>query len=189
MLRAPNKPFQRIAAKDAAPAEWRRQNSESMSAVISGLIGGAIAVALTTYVARRVGKAAVPGQLRFGMFMWILGVGCLGLSLLPIVITQLGNDRDLWAKVALFIGFGLGAVYCFGEAAFVRGNFDAEGISFSTPWTGLKSEKWKDLESVELNDWASWYTLTFKSGSKIRLSRYLSGHLSALEMVETVHEF
>jgi len=33
-----------------------------------------------------------------------------------------------------------------------------------------------------LNDWCSWYTLKFKSGKTIRLSRYLSGHLSALEL-------
>jgi hypothetical protein len=160
-----------------------------MSAVISGLIGGAIAVALTIYVERRVGKATVPGQLRFGLFMWILAVACLGFSLLPVVMTMLGNDQEFWAKAALFIGFGVGAFYCFGEAAFVSGNFDSERISYSTPWTGLKSETWKDLESVALNDWAGWYTLTFKSGSKIRLSRYLSGHMSALELVRITHEF
>lgn len=160
-----------------------------MSAVISGLIGGAIAVALTTYVARRVGKATVPGKLRFGLVMWILALACLGLSLLPIVMTVLGNDKDFWAKVALFIGFGVGAFYCFGEATFVRGTFDSERISYSTPWTGSKSETWKELESVELNDWAGWYTLTFKSGSKIRLSRFLSGHMSALELAGIAHKF
>ena len=40
-----------------------------MSAVINGLVGGAIAVALTTYVARKVGKGERHGQLRFGPFM------------------------------------------------------------------------------------------------------------------------
>lgn len=160
-----------------------------MSAVVSGLIGGAIAVAVTTYVARRVGKASVPGQLRFGPFMWILAVACLGLSLLPVVVTVLGNDEEFWAKAALFIGFGVGAFYCFAEAAFVRGNFDSEGISYSTPWTGSKSENWKDLESVALNDWAAWYTLTFKSGTKIRLSRYLTGHMSVLELIAVAHKF
>lgn len=160
-----------------------------MSAIISGLLGGAIAAAITTYVARRVGKATVPGQLRFGLFMWILAVGCLGFSLLPIVMTALGNDKDFWAKAALFIGFGVSAIYCFGEAAFVGGHFDSEGISYSTPWTGSKSETWKDLESVALNDLGSWYTLTFKSGTKIRLSRYLSGHMSVLELIGVAHKF
>lgn len=153
-----------------------------MSADIIGLVGGTIAIVLTSYVARRVGKAAVLGKLHFGPFMWILAVACLAFSLLPIVSTVLGNDKDFWAKAALFIAFGVGAVYFFGEAALVRGNFDSTRISYSTPWTGSKSEFWTDLESVSLNDWAGWYTLTFRSGRKIRLSRYLSGHMSALEM-------
>lgn len=160
-----------------------------MSAVISGVIGGAMAVALTAYVARRVGRSTVPGQLHFGMLMWVLAVACLALSLLLGAMIWLDNDKDLWAKIALFVGFGVGAICCFGEAAFVGGSFDEGGISFSTPWTGVKREKWKDLQSVETNDWASWYTLTFKSGSKIRLSRYLSGHLSALKMIERAREF
>jgi len=156
-----------------------------MSAIVSGLIGAAVSVALTAYVASRVGKSAVQGQLRFGKFMWILGLACLALSLLPIALTLFAHhDKEFWAKMALFIGFGAGAVYSFGEAAFVHGTFDEEGITFFTPWTGRKIEKWKDLESVEMNDWCSWYTLTFKSGKKVRLSTYLSGHLSALEMAD-----
>ncbi len=121
--------------------------------------------------------------------MWLLAVACLGFSLLPVVMTLLGNDDEFGAKAALFVCFGGGAIYSFGEAAFVRGSFDSERISYSTPWTGPKSEAWKDLESVKLNDMAAWYTLTFKSGSKIRLSRYLSGHMSALEMVGDAHKF
>ena len=156
-----------------------------MSGVISGLIGGAIAVAVTAYVSRKVGRSGEPGQLRFGGFMWILGFGCLALALLPVALTVWGgDDKELVAKLLLFIGFGTGTIYCFGEVAFVHGTFDEEGIYFSTPWTGKKREKWADLVSIELNDWCSWYTLTFSSGSKIRLSRYLEGHLSALEVAE-----
>src|SRR5262245_45526074 len=157
----------------------------SVTSVISGLIGGLVAVLLTAYIAKRVGRSAAPGQLSYGPFLWGLAVVCLVLALLPIAMTLFwGHEKDFWAKVALAMGFGLGAIYCFGEAAFVRGTFDEDGIVFSTPWTGLKREKWKDLASVEFNSWCSWYTLTFKSGSKIRLSRYLGGHLSALEMLE-----
>jgi hypothetical protein len=38
-----------------------------MSGIVSGLIGGAIVAALTAYIAKNVGKAGAPGQLRFGM--------------------------------------------------------------------------------------------------------------------------
>lgn len=40
---------------------------------------------------------------------------------------------------------------------------------------------WRRGAFIQLNDWAGWYTLTFKSGKKIRLSRWLSGHLAALD--------
>jgi len=156
-----------------------------MSGVVSGLIGGAIAVALTTYIAKRVGRSGHPGQLKFGPIMWGLGVVCLTLAIFPIAVTLLaGHDKDFWAKVGLFVGFGAGGIYCLLEAALVRGSFDDEGIHFTTPWTGTKNEKWRDLVSLELNDWCSWYTITFSSGAKIRLSRYLNGHLSALEAAD-----
>ena len=153
-----------------------------MSAIISGLVGGAVAVAVTAFIAKSVGKGSPGGQLRFGAFLWVLGLACLALALFPIGLTVFaGHQRDFWPKVGLFVGFGAGAIYCFAEALFVHGKFDADHIEFSTPWTGRKHEQWSDLLSVELNDWCQWYTLTFASGKKIRLSRYLSGHISALE--------
>jgi hypothetical protein len=156
-----------------------------MSGIISGLLGALIAGFLTQYIAAKVGKGGEPGQLRFGAAMWVLGLGCSAFALFPIASTLFwGQDKDLWAKIGLFVCFGLGAVYSFGEAAFARGGFDEQGIWFSTPWTGLKRERWENLETIELNDWASWYTFTFSTGTKIRLSRYLIGHISAIEMAE-----
>lgn len=154
-----------------------------MSGMVSGIIGGAIAMALTAYMAKKVGRQGDPGQLRFGAFIWILGGACLLLAGLPVGVTVFaGDEEELVAKGALFVGFGLGAVYLFGEAAFVRGTFDEEGIDFYTPWTGRNQEKWNDLESVKFNGWMSWYTLKFRSGNKIRLSRFMWGHLSAPDM-------
>ena len=153
-----------------------------MRSIISGLIGGAVAVALTAYIARRVGNAGEPGVLRFGPVMWVLATGCLAMAVLPAAALVSDPGKEFWAKVCLVLGFGLSAVYCFAEAAFARGTFDQNGIVFRTPWTGVKREQWRDLVSVEQNDYCSWYALTFKSGRTIRLSRYLSGHLSALKM-------
>lgn len=153
-----------------------------MSSIVSGLIGGVVAVALTSYIANRVGKSGEKGQLSFGPFLWGLAFACLAFSLFPLAFILLGDHhKEFWAKFGLFVGFGAGAIYCFGEVIFVRGRFDDHEIHFSTPWTGQKDERWCDLVSVQENDWCNWYTLTFKSGAKIRFSRYLSGHLSALE--------
>ena len=157
---------------------------DSIRPIITGLLGGAIAVFLTVYISKKVGESAKAGQLHFTKFMCSLGVGCLLIALLPIGLTLLGHDKEFWAKVFLFVGFGVGAIYCIGEFLFVRGSFDREGIEFFTPWTGLKKEVWTDLTSMELNDTCSWYTLTFKSGKKIRLSKYLAGHYSAVKIAE-----
>lgn len=152
--------------------------------IISGLLGGVTAVYLTIYISKQVGKSTATNQLHFTKFMWGLAITCLLLALFPIGLTLAGHEKELWAKVSLFIGFGAGAIYCFGEARFVRGSFDSKGIEFYTPWTGVKKEKWNDLISIEVNDLCSWHTLTFKSGKKIRLSKYLAGHHSALEIAE-----
>lgn len=94
-----------------------------------------------------------------------------------------GSEGQLLARLFLLLGFGLAAIYCFGEAAFVKGSYNDEEIEFFTPWTGLKKETWNNLESIEFNSWVSWYTLSFRSGKRIRLSRYLSGHLSLLDLL------
>jgi hypothetical protein len=153
-----------------------------MRPIITGLIGGLISVLLTVYIAKRVGRGGKPGELRFGGFMWALGAGCLAFAFLPVVVTLAGNDKEFWAKVALFLAFGFGAVYCFGEAAFVRGTFNEEGIEYHTPWTGSKRERWSDLVSVDFVASCSWYTLTFANGKKVRLSQYLQGHMSVVEL-------
>ena len=159
-----------------------------MRSIISGLVGGLVAAMLTAFIAKRIGKASAPGTLKFGLVLWVIATCCLVFAVFVAMTFFANHDKDVWARVALSAGFGVGAIYCFAEAAFVRGRFDETGITFSTPWTGSKSEKWVDLVSIKLNDSANWYTLTFKSGNKIRLSRYLSGHLSALEMASAQSE-
>jgi hypothetical protein len=156
----------------------------STRSIISSLVGGFLTVVLTMYVTRRVGTGGRPGELRFGGFMWVLGVACIVFALLPLVMTGKDDAGESAAKVALIAMFGLGAAYCFAEAAFVRGRFDADRIEFQTPWTGTKRESWRDLRSIEIAAWCGWYTLTFASGAKIRLSIYLTGHQSALEAAE-----
>lgn len=156
-----------------------------MSAIISGLIGGIVSVVLAAYIARRAGRSVTAGRLSFGFPIWTLALGCLAFASLPVFSIVYADDhREFWVKVALLVGFGVAAIYCFGEAAFVRGTFDDAEIEYFTPWTGLKREKWEDLDSVHFNEWGHWYTLTFKSGRKIRLSRHLRGHLFALEKAD-----
>jgi|TARA_R110002096_G_scaffold175633_1_gene351463 hypothetical protein len=154
-----------------------------------GLITGAVTVFVITYFTKRASFAAKEGQLKFGLFMKGLGLVCLLFSVTPLVVLITGNYQvnkpgETTALIGLTIGFGIGAIYTLAEGFFVKGSYDEESISFTTPWTGKKTEKWHNLESVNFNGWAYWYVLKFKSGKKVRLSSYLGGHGYLLEFLE-----
>lgn len=159
------------------------------SSVISGLIGGLVSVAICSYISAKVRGFAEQGTLRWGAWLVVLGFCCL--AFVAFAFAALFIDADVWvdrgelfAVIALIVGFGSGAGYCFAEYFLTRGSYDDNGIDFYTPWTGPKAERWSDLRGVELNAQMSWYVLTFRSGNKIRISTMLSGHGGILALLE-----
>ena len=158
------------------------------SSIISGLIGGLITVVLVTYVSARLRSHPTDGSLRWGWGLVLLGLSCLAIVGFAIGAFFYDNDLrtywgELFAVIALVVGFGFGAVYCLVEYFSVHGEYDDQGIEFHTPWTGTKNEKRRDLQSVEFNASMSWYVLEFRSGATIRLSNMLSGHGGVIQRV------
>lgn len=159
------------------------------SGVISGIIGGVISIILCSFVSSKISHRSNDGQLKFGLIISSLFWLCLAIvlaCLYGLLYTDINYDRDLFPIIGLIAGFSVGAVYSFGEAYKVRGHFNTDSISFHTPWTGSKNEKWTELKSIKFNSAANWYTLTFVSGSKIRLSALLSGHGLVIEHVKSL---
>ena len=128
------------------------------SSIISGLIGGLAAVIIGVFVT----KAA-------RMFFYDEDVH--------------EQTSEFVSVLLLFFGFGIASAACFAEYFSVNGTFDSEEISFHTPWTGSKKEKWDSLVSANFNGSMYWYTLQFSSGKTIRLSAYLHGHGEVLELI------
>jgi len=160
------------------------------SSIISGLIGGLAAVIICTYISKLARSSESRGQLKFGAFMVVLAWSCIALSFFAFIMFFVDNDvwlkrSELYSVIALFFGFGVAGIYCFGEYFKVEGTFDDSEIYFSTPWTGVKREKWENLKKVKFNSIANWYVLTFSSGAKIRLSNMLNGHG---EVINLLHE-
>lgn len=158
------------------------------NSIITGLIGGFLSVVLISYISSKVRDTAKQGQLRYGWGIFFLACCCLGF--VGLAVYALFYDKDAWEKsselyaiIGLFIVFGLGAIYSFGEYFQVYGAYDNEGITFHTPWTGTKNEKWSDLDTAVFNAQANWYVLKFKTGSIIRLSNLLGGHGGVIELL------
>lgn len=155
--------------------------SEILAPMITSLI-----VLFITY---KVKQSSKPGQLKYSWVLLALGFFCFLFVLLAIY--AFFYDLDAWEKtsemvaiIVIFIGFGTGTFFSVTEYYKVYGNYDEQGIFFYTPWTGVKDEKWENLESVKFNQSASWYELKFQSNKVIRLSTYLSGCEDVLKLVD-----
>ena len=159
------------------------------SSIVAGLIGGFVSLTLCAYISGKVRGAARPGTLRYGSWLVVLAWCCV--AFVGLAVWALFYDRDVWedrtelgSVIALIVGFGIAAAYCFGEFFSTRGSYDDTGIDFYTPWTGRKTERWDDLSEVAFNGQASWFVLTFRSGRKVRISTLLSGHGDVLSLLD-----
>lgn len=160
-----------------------------MDSSYSGIIGGIIAVILCTIVSSKISHKSTDGQLKFGILISGLFWCCLAISLVCLYVllfTEYNYERDFYPLIGLIVGFGVGAIYSFGEAFKVHGCFDETSIQFHTPWTGSKDELWANLKQVKFHGTPNWYTLTFESGAKIRLSALLSGHGLVIDHVKSL---
>jgi hypothetical protein len=158
------------------------------SSIISGLIGGLVAVVIATFVTKAARSKNTNGELKHGLLIFILALACLALSIFAAWMFVFDEDvheqtSEFVSVLLLFFGFGIAAVACFAEYFKVNGTFDSDSISFYTPWTGSKKESWDDLVAAKFNGSMYWYTLEFKSGKKVRLSAYLVGHGEVLDIV------
>jgi hypothetical protein len=159
------------------------------SSIISGLIGGLVAVIIGTIVTKAARRKNTNGELKHGLLIFILALSCLAFSIFAAWMFVYDEDvheqtSEFVSVLLLFFGFGIAAIACFAEYFKVSGTFDSDSISFYTPWTGSKKESWDDLVTAKFNGSMYWYTLEFKSGKKVRLSAYLLGHGEVLDIVK-----
>ena len=50
----------------------------------------------------------------------------------------------------------------------MNGRFSDEAPHFKSPCTGVRDERWRELESLSFKRFFQWYTLKFESGSVYR---------------------
>ncbi len=154
----------------------------------AGIIGGLIAAALIAFFSKKERKGSVYGEIKHGYVPIIVATGALlailGLVFLGYVTKVWENISDVLILLPIVLVFLVVASYSLLEYFKVKGTFDENSITFSTPWNGKKVLSWNDFEKVEVSDLAGWYVLKFKSDEKIRLSKILNGYGDVLDLLE-----
>lgn len=151
------------------------------SSITFGLLGGAVAVLLGPVITRSAAAKQTNGRLYYGSWLFLLGLVCL------LFTASLGwkflfgeelfnNSADAIYGLILICSFGLSAYASLAEYFKVKGQFDSCIITFYSPWTGRKEERWENLVSANFNALMYWFVLEFESGKKVRVTPLLNGH-------------
>jgi len=167
-----------------------------MSAVINGLLGGAIATLLVA-AARRTQRSARlqadgwhtlrPGWLLYGAFGLSLALSLfIGWILLNGGSTRPDAETQNLYASGLAIAFGCGAIYMawvnFGRTIAWR---DTE-IRISTLFRKDAYVRFEDIQSIAPNEANDDFRITLREGSKLVLSPYFHG---ATELADQVGSF
>lgn len=130
-------------------------------------------------------------KLNYPFFIGFLGITCIVLVccltyIYFFVPSAKSSEEDIYYFVGITVVFTLIGLFSLGEYFITKGEFSQTGIQFKTFLRGKLSSNWADLESVTFNEMASWYSLVFKDGTKIRLSSWLYGHVAVLKHIESL---
>ena len=159
------------------------------SSIISGLIGGAVAIVFGLAVTKMAQSKETNGALYHSKLILYLFIASSAIAVFAFGSFFYDDDiytknSELYSVIGLVFGFGLSAIYSYGEYFKVNGTFNSQEIEFNTPWTGRKKETWDNLVSIKFNSALYWYVLDFRSGTRIRLSSYLIGLGQVLKILE-----
>jgi hypothetical protein len=166
-----------------------------MSAVISGLLGGAVAAVLAALAQRsqRAARMTEDGWrvLRPGWFIHATFVGCVALSsLITFSLITGGSTRsdaqtqNLYA-LALAIAFGLGALYVAWTSYARTLAWKGNDLRFRTITGRDEVRGISHVRSIRKSDARGDYRICFLDGSKLVFSAYLHG---ARELVEQLRQ-
>ncbi len=158
------------------------ERESTVSALLFGIAGAVASYFVVRHLRNKLRRGAADGTLGFGPQLMGLGMLLLMLALVlgGVLVFEAGASERIGLWVAGFAALA-GGVYCCIEASQTRGVVDDSGILFHSLWGGDRDELWRDLRSVKYSALTRCYVLTFKSGRKMRISVFLSGHGAVLD--------
>ncbi len=156
-----------------------------MSAIVSGLVAGAVAAALCLVAERRRRPVDVDRagwrSLQPGRLMVTTIVGCCAMAALPIYILGTGGStrpdvetQNLFA-VLLAIGFACAAGYTSWAAYGQDVSWDNRMLRVRGAFGPTKTRRLENVVAIAIGDWSGLYRVSFNDGSTVRFSSQLRG--------------
>ena len=165
-----------------------------MSAIVSGLIGGAIATAVGT-LALRTQKPARPDpkgwkRLRPGWFMHAILCGCLAFVFVMIYVFAQGGsaradaEEQNFAALLILLGFGGAGLWIFWFGYLHRIAWKGDAIRCRSPFGKDDYFRFSEVVLVDGNADQSEYKVVFADGRKLRVNAYFHGFNDFMEVMD-----
>lgn len=158
---------------------------EDLLAKMLPLFFVAFAVAtILRYLSKQANDASTNGQLRYGSAAraigWLSSLIAAGILLVTFLVDHGGQYVPLALMATLFSTIGLWLII---ETYTTKGCFDDKRISISSFLTKPKIGNWVELTDARFKKNGQCFEFLFSDGTKIQLSKLLSGHRAVCQHV------
>jgi hypothetical protein len=122
--------------------------------------------------------------LEYGRALRLFAYGQIALLSAIAVVSFWTTPEDRLAVILLFLLFLVLGGPIVLEVLFVRIGFDDVYIYCHSPWRPSRTVRWRDLTSCSYSTMNQWWIIGTTHQGTIRISDYLSGQDSFLQMLE-----
>ncbi|PID66967.1 MAG: hypothetical protein CR975_00245 [Gammaproteobacteria bacterium] len=155
------------------------------------IVTAVLVIAILGYLMHHAKYSKNKGNLSYDLTMKVIAVLVFLFAMIPLYAFltksyQMNKSGEMTALICLMVFSSVAAIYAIGDTFFVYGNFNNKDIAFYSPWRGLRKQKLIDLETYSYNSIAAWYVLSFKDGTKIRISTYLGGYGHLIKLIKKI---
>ena len=159
-------------------------NGVNWSPIISGLIGGAIAM-LMVMTAKKQGRTEGERQyLEFGLFFKVMALICVPFAgVILYAVSQSYQGQEV-VSVIVACGFLAAAVFFPYQAFFIKFSYDQAFIYFSSPIAGDNQIPWQHLQKVGYSWLLQADYIVVADVGKIWCSNMLHGYADFMQKVD-----
>lgn len=143
--------------------------------IISGVIGGLVAVAIISWLARDAATAQTDGLLCYGRKTRAIAVGLLLIALfIGYAALRASPDQRVIAAVVA-VALLAGGIWFVVETFCFQARVTDTHLIVRSPWRGVREVPWEAVEGYSFSEVNRWHVLHTRGYGKVRLSVLLEG--------------